>query len=259
MVGFDAARARVSIVVPTLDEASTIETVLRHLEGLVPAADEVLVVDGGSADDTVARARAAGARVIEAPRGRARQLNLAVEHLTGDIVCFLHADTWLPHDAIAVMRATLADEGTALAGFISVMIGEAGTRWGISLHNFIKSYYAPALFKPGLFVRGVRLLFGDQAMFCRTADFRAVGGFDEVAIMEEATLCIKLGARGRVRQLDRIVQSSDRRIARWGTLRATGKHLSIGFLWGLDLVARERFGRSIISDAALYARYGEER
>lgn len=249
----------VSIIIPTLNEASTIEAALHHLRGLTPAPYEVIVVDGGSTDATVALARATGARVLEAPRGRARQQNLAVEHTTGDIICFLHADTTLPPDAIALMRRTLADERIALAGFISVMRGPTRTRWGTTLHNYLKTWYAAALFKPLMFLRGARLLFGDQAMFCRRLDFLAVGGFEEVAIMEEATLCMRLTARGRVRQLGRICESSDRRVAKWGAIRANVMFLYIGFLWGFDLLARGLRGRGIVSDQRLAELYGDER
>lgn len=249
----------VSIIIPTLDEATTIDAVLHHLRGLYPPPDEVLVVDGGSADDTVARVHAAGIRVIEAPRGRARQQNLAVEHVAGEIVCFLHADTTLPPDAVAVMRATLEDPRISLAGFVSIMRGPTRTRWGTTLHNYLKTWYAAALFKPLMFLRGARLLFGDQAMFCRRADFVAVGGFEEVAIMEEATLCMRLTARGRVRQLGRTCESSDRRVAKWGALRANLMFLYIGFLWGFDLLARGALGRSVVSDRRLADLYGEER
>jgi GT2 family glycosyltransferase len=73
-------------------------------------------------------------------------------------------------------------------------------------------------------------------MFCRRRDFWAVGGFDNaIAILEEADLCLKLVKLGRICQVNRIVQSSDRRVAHWGSLKATAIYLSIGFLWGLGV------------------------
>jgi hypothetical protein len=75
-------------------------------------------------------------------------------------------------------------------------------------------------------------------MFCRQRDFWACGGFDAaMPIMEEADLCLKLCRRGRIRQVNRLVQSSDRRVARWGPLKANGIYLGIGFLWGLGVPA----------------------
>ena len=116
------------------------------------------------------------------------------------------------------------------------MAGEKTTRWGVSLHNWLKTYYAPLLFRPHLFFRGLRLLFGDQVMFTRSADFWECGGFDSnLPIMEEADLCLKLVRRGRIRLVNRIVQSSDRRVAHWGFFKATAIYLYIGFLWGIGV------------------------
>lgn len=250
---------RVSIIIPTLDEASTIVGCLTHLRGLHPAPHEVIVVDGGSGDETVALAASLGVPVIAAPRGRARQMNLGADAATGEVLCFLHADTALPPDAIAVIRATLRDPRTTLGGFVSLMRGPRRTRWGTSLHNALKTYYAVALFKPIWFVRGMRLLFGDQAMFCRRADFEAVGGFDDVAIMEDLELSLKLGKRGRVRQIGRVCESSDRRVAKWGALRANLLFVYIGFLWGFGLLSRQVRGRSLVDDRRLAELYPDER
>jgi glycosyltransferase involved in cell wall biosynthesis len=199
----------------------------------------VLVVDGGSEDETVTIAQAAGAQVITSgQRGRSAQMNQGAEASTGEILCFLHADTSVPDDLVAIIEQTLADKTIACGGFISLMVGSVTTRWGVSLHNYLKTYYAPLIFRPYLFFKGLRLLFGDQVMFCRRRDFWHVGGFDSaIPILEEADLCLKLVQLGRIRQINRIVQSSDRRVARWGSLKATAIYLYIGFLWGLGVPA----------------------
>lgn len=229
----------VSIIIPTLNEASCLGRTLRQLSLLAPAAWEVLVVDGGSEDETIAIAQQAGARVLSSKdRGRSVQMNRGAEAATGEILCFLHADTFVPDDVVAAIERTLADKTVAAGGFISLMAGQETTRWGVSLHNYLKTYYAPLLFRPHLFFKGLRLLFGDQVMFCRRADFWDCGGFDNtLPIMEEADLCLKLVQRGRIRLVNRIVQSSDRRVARWGSLKATAIYLYIGFLWGLRVPA----------------------
>ena len=231
--------SQVSIIIPTLNEEICLGRSLRHLSILDPPVREVLVVDGGSEDQTIAIAQKLGARVLTAnQRGRSLQMNLGAEAATGDILCFLHADTFVPDDLVAVIEETLADQTVAGGGFISLMTGSQTTRWGISLHNYLKTYYAPLLFRPHLFVKGLRLLFGDQVMFCRRQDFWECGGFDNsLPILEEGDLCLKLVKRGRIRQVNRIVQSSDRRVARWGSLKATGIYLYIGFLWGLGVSA----------------------
>jgi rSAM/selenodomain-associated transferase 2 len=228
---------RVSIIIPTLNEAGSLGRTLRQLSFLDPAPWEVLVVDGGSEDETVAIAQNAQMRVITSPgRGRSVQMNQGAVAATGEILCFLHADTSVPDDIVGVIEQTLADQTIACGGFISLMVGAVTTRWGVSLHNYLKTYYAPLLFRPHLFFKGLRLLFGDQVMFCRRRDFWAVGGFDNaIAILEEADLCLKLVKLGRICQVNRIVQSSDRRVAHWGSLKATAIYLSIGFLWGLGV------------------------
>lgn len=227
--------SRVSIIIPTLNEAGYLGRTLRQLSILDPPAWEVLVVDAGSEDETVAIAQTAGVSVLLASeRGRAIQMNQGAKAATGEILCFLHADTWVPDDLVAVIEQTLADPRVAGGGFISLMAGSQKTRWGVSLHNFLKTYYAPLLFRPHLFFKGLRLLFGDQAIFCRRVDFWEGGGFDNtLPIMEEADLCLKLVRCGYIRQINRIVQSSDRRVASWGFLKATAIYLYIGFLWGI--------------------------
>lgn len=229
----------VSIIIPTLNEASCLGRTLRHLSLLDPPAWEVLVVDAGSEDETITIAQAAGAHVLSCnERGRSVQMNRGAEAATGELLCFLHADTCVPDDVVAVIEQTLADQTVAGGGFISLMAGSQTTRWGVSLHNYLKTYYAPLLFRPHLFFKGLRLLFGDQVMFCRRADFWDCGGFDSaLPILEDGDLCLKLVRRGRIRLVNRIVQSSDRRVAYWGALKATVIYLYIGFLWGFGVSA----------------------
>lgn len=224
----------VSIIIPTFNEGSCLERTLRNLSVLEPSAAEILVVDGGSEDETIAVAHRAGVKVIVSQqRGRSQQMNQGAAAATGEFVCFLHADTLVPDDLVTVIQQTLADQTIAGGGFISLMVGAQTTRWGISLHNYLKTYYAPLLFRPHLFFKGLRLLFGDQVMFCRRADFWNCGGFDNnLPILEEADLCLKLVRRGKLHQVNRVVHSSDRRVAHWGTLKATAIYLYIGFLWG---------------------------
>lgn len=225
--------SQVSIIIPALNEASCLERTLRHLSLLNPPAKEVLVVDGGSTDHTIMIANSFEIPVIESSTGRSIQMNKGAEMAAGEILCFLHADTLVPDDIVRVIEQTLADQRIAAGGFISLMAGEQKTRWLISLHNYLKTYYAPLLFRPHLFLKGLRLLFGDQAIFCRRSDFLDCGGFDPtLPIMEEADLCLKLVRKGQICLIDRVVQSSDRRVAKWGELKATAIYLYIGFLWG---------------------------
>lgn len=234
----------VSIIIPAFNEETSLERTLRQLALLSPLPKEIIVVDGGSEDETLIIAKSVfesfpstvKTQILKLPhRGRSVQMNYGAEKATGDILCFLHADTTVPDDVITLIDKTLADPTVACGGFISLMAGKT-TRWGTSLHNYLKTYYAPLLFKPHLFFKGLRLLFGDQVMFCRRDDFWDCGGFDEaLPIMEDGDLCKKLAKKGRISMVNRVVQSSDRRVAHWGAWKANAIYLYIGFLWGIGV------------------------
>jgi rSAM/selenodomain-associated transferase 2 len=234
------APVQLSIIIPTLNEETTLARTLQHVKALEPPAWEVLVVDGGSRDRTREVAAEAGVVVLRSEgAGRAIQMNHGARQATGDLLCFLHADTLIPGDLISVAEGRLADPAIACAGFISLMSGPETTRWDISALNLLKTYLAPLLFRPLLFLRGLRLLFGDQAMICRRQAFWLAGGFDEnLPIMEDGDLCLRLLPQGRIVLINRVVESSDRRVRRWGAWKATLIYLSIGVLWGLGVAPR---------------------
>ncbi|ACK71946.1 glycosyl transferase family 2 [Gloeothece citriformis PCC 7424] len=224
---------RVSIIIPTLNEAATLERTLRCLTVLSPLPWEILIIDGNSEDETVSIAQNANISVfISSERGRAQQMNQGAEIATGDVLCFLHADTFVPDDLIEIIDRTLADKTIAGGGFISLMTGKTKTRWFFSSLNTLKTFILPFLFRPFLFFKGFRLLFGDQVMFCRRDDFLACGGFDPLLpIMEDADLCLKLTRYGRICQINRIVISSDRRVTKLGETKALAIYFYIAFLW----------------------------
>ena len=226
----------VTLLVPVLDEERALPALVARLEQLDPAPCQILLVDGESTDGSVAIARAAGWDVMVAERGRARQINAGVAVAKGEVVCVLHADTLPPVDAVAVIEGTLADPRIALASFTPVIGGPGGTRWVTTAHNWAKTWYAPLITRPHLFLRGVRLLFGDHAMFFRRADFLAIGGCTPGdAVMEEADLCVKFARLGRIRMVPRRVETSDRRIAAWGPWKANWIYFKVGMLWAFGL------------------------
>lgn len=229
--------ARVSIVAPMVDELAEIPRFAAMIAALSPPPFETILVDGGSGDGSVMRAESLGLKVIRSDRkGRAAQINAGVTAASGEVVFVIHLDTEAPADACAVVAETLADARVALAGFTPVIAGPDGRRPVSTFHNWIKTWYAPLFFRPLSFMRGLRLLFGDHAMFFRKADFERIGGLDpRMMIMEDADLCEKLAKVGRVRLIDRTVITSDRRIAAWGPMRANWIYFKVGLLWTLGL------------------------
>jgi glycosyltransferase involved in cell wall biosynthesis len=119
----------VSIIIPTLNEAICLERTLHRLTLLDQPAKEVLVVDGGSEDETVVTAKR-NLELFSAPtevkvisfnkRGRSIQINYGASLAIGEILCFLYADTWVPDDLVSVIESTLADTTVACGGFISL-------------------------------------------------------------------------------------------------------------------------------------------
>ncbi|MBX7458307.1 glycosyltransferase [Qipengyuania sp. 1NDH17] len=232
----------VTLLVPVLDEEKALPELVDALTKLDPAPEEILLVDGGSSDASVAIAETAGWRLLQCEKGRARQINFGVEQAQGGLVCVVHADTLPPSDMVQVIEETLADPRIALASFTPVIRGPEKTRWGTTLHNWAKTWYAPLITRPHLFVRGVRLLFGDHAMFFRRADFLKIGGCTPGdAVMEEADLCVKFARLGKVKIVPRRVYTSDRRIAAWGPLKANWIYFKVGMLWAFGL--RSRMGQ----------------
>ncbi|OZA93895.1 glycosyltransferase [Altererythrobacter sp. H2] len=228
----------VALVIPVLDEEKALPALVEVLRQLDPQPAEIVVVDGGSSDRSPEIARAAGWTLVETEAGRGWQINAGVAAATAPLVCVLHADSVPPRDMVQVIRETLAEPRIALASFTPLIRGDK-TRWGTTVHNWLKTWYAPLITRPHLFLRGVRLLFGDHGMFFRRAQFLTIGGCTPGdAVMEEADLCVKFAALGKIRMVPRWIVTSDRRIAAWGPLKANWIYFKVGILWAVGARAR---------------------
>ncbi len=172
---------------------------------------EVFVIDGGSNDDTVAKAEAAGAKVLLSAPGRGQQLAAGSRAATGDVVLMLHADNWLDSEAAEQMETVLKNPGI-----------EAGAFWQrIEATGF---RYRALEWGNAMRVRWFGLAYGDQAIFVRRPVLEAVGGIPEVPLMEDVTLMRLLKRRKHPALLRGPVHVSARRWKQNGVLLQTLKN-----------------------------------
>ena len=229
---------RLSIIIPTFNEQDSLPIILKYLREALDKEDEVIVVDGGSTDNTITSIMSFDIKLLKGNiKGRAAQMDLGARMASGDYLCFLHADTIPPTDLKETVITTLSNEKVVLAGFTSIMKGEK-TRWFMSFLNYSKTYLLPLLYRPRAFLfKGLRLLFGDQLMFCRRSDYLKSGGFDpNCLIMEEAELCLKMYKLGHIKQIPHKVYSSDRRVQKLGPTKAISLYIStaLGWVFGIS-------------------------
>ena len=199
----------VSIIVPALNEAPGIGAALDRAQQT--GAGEVIVVDGGSDDDTVEIARSRGCRVLEGPRGRAAQQNLGARAARGDVLLFLHADNWLAPDALAQVERAMSHPGV-VAGAFRQRIEADGLPFRLLEHG------------NALRVRVLQLAYGDQGIFLRRETFESVGGFPQVRLMEDVLLSKKLRRRGQIVLLPGPLHVSARRWRQYGVIRQTARN-----------------------------------
>ena len=205
---------RLAIVIPALNEAANLSRLLPDLARGCPGAD-IVVVDGGSGDDTAAVvARLPGPWLLESARGRAVQMNHGAREAGGDTLLFLHADTRLPDGAARAIEQALAEPGVV------------GGRFDVRFDNERPLFRVIAWFM-NTRSRASGICTGDQAIFVRRADFEAVGGYPDIPLMEDIELSRRLKRRGRLRALRLRVTTSARKWEREGPLR------TIGLMWAL--------------------------
>ncbi len=206
---------------PTLNEADSIESAILSIALLPQGLErEIIVVDGGSQDDTTARAAGLGARVISSPRGRALQMNAGADVAAADYLMFLHADTCLTRPAGDALNRSLC----------------GGTVWGrFDVHLSGRPIALRVVeFAMNLRSRWTGIATGDQAMFVRRDVFRRVGGFPPIPLMEDIALSRRLKRIAPPDGLRARIITSSRKWEREGIAR------TIVLMWWLRL--RYRLG-----------------
>ncbi len=194
----------VSVIVPTLNEEGALAATLKRARQ--PGVHEIIVADGGSTDATRAIAVPLADLVLAAPRGRAAQMNAGAARATGDVLLFLHADTWLPDGFAEAVTVACAQNGVV------------GGRFDVEL-----SPSSFLLWLTGALInrrsRLTRIATGDQAIFVRREVFDRLGGYPEIPLMEDIELTRRMKRAGRVACLRDRVTTSARRWQQHGVVR----------------------------------------
>ncbi|MGP4733629.1 MULTISPECIES: TIGR04283 family arsenosugar biosynthesis glycosyltransferase [unclassified Psychrobacter] len=206
---------KLSIIIPLLNEADNLPQLIAHIASLDPAAQQVILVDGGSTDGSVAIANSVlksteiaqsiiDWHIIESTVGRAQQMNAGAMLATGDVLLFLHADTELPADAIDNVQQAVVqydwgrfdvrlDSREPLLKIVGLMINQRSRLMGIAT--------------------------GDQAIFIKKSLFEQIGGYPDQPLMEDIELCKRLKKIARPACLKSKVITSARRWQQHGTWR----------------------------------------
>jgi uncharacterized protein len=197
---------RISIIIPAINEA---DHIANTLESIGPGnKKEVIVVDGGSKDDTARIAKSLGATVITSTPPRARQMNRGADYATGDVLVFLHADTRLPKKFEADIFNSFK-EPNMVAGAFELRMDSSmpGLRLIERLANWRSRY--------------LKLPYGDQAIFISSKIFHEIGGFRDIPIMEDFELVRRLRKQGNIITLPVPVFTSARRWQNFGIVKTT--------------------------------------
>jgi len=222
----------ISVVVPTLDEATRLPALLAALAREAEP-HEVIVADGGSRDGTPACAAAAGARIVTTPPGRGLQLAAGAAQARGDVLLFLHADSRFPAGGLAAITAALTDTSIVGGNFQLRFDGDDGfSRWLDGFYGWIRA-------------RGI--YYGDSGIFVRRAVHDRLGGIQPIALMEDFAFVRRLESAGRTACIaDPVLVTSSRRFRGRRPAAIVGGWLIIHALYalGVDPTTLARLYRS---------------
>ncbi len=198
----------VSIIIPTLNEVKEINCLLPYVKKNFPSCD-IIIVDGGSSDRTVAIAKKYG-QVIISRKGRGRQLNAGAIHASGDILWFLHADT-IPHiDSVNLIRKAIQEKNIVGGGFEYNLGTSSKSLQFISWFSNRKN-------------KLLKRIYGDMGIFVRNDLFRQINGFPESHLMEDFELSRRLKKVGKIRILPQQITTSPRDWYKEGFLKKVSK------------------------------------
>ena len=197
---------QVSIIVPVFNEASLIRRFLTHLRERAPGA-EIIVADGGSTDGTAAISTGSCDRVVQSQRSRARQMNAGADAAHGEILWFVHVDAQIPWESLDEIERIM-NNPKVVGGYFRIRLPR---RLVYRLTDSF-AHYAGML---------LRIRCGDHGIFCRRTAFFNIGGFPQVALMEDVEFFRRLHRRGRVTHSKKRILVSPRRYETIGRVRLT--------------------------------------
>ncbi|MFX4263022.1 TIGR04283 family arsenosugar biosynthesis glycosyltransferase [Pelotomaculum propionicicum] len=186
----------ITVVIPTYNESETIKETVEHLRAWSDIL-EIIVADGGSSDGTV-QLVGPGVRLIQAPRGRASQMNEGARLASGEILLFLHSDTRLPGNFLKQLEHALSDSGV-VGGAFKVKIDHPGL------------FFYLASLGSNLRAAATGIYFGDQAIFARRDAFHKINGFPLIELMEDWEFSLSMRRVGKTQLLPGPVTTSARR------------------------------------------------
>ena len=211
-----------SIILPVLNESGLIQSQLQKLQPLREQGAEIIVVDGGSTDDSARLASGLADRVITSEAGRARQMNAGAEQASREWLLFLHIDTTLPASMSNIVMAW--DFSHATWGFFNVRLdGEPLVYKVLSWFINRRSYYS-----------GIGT--GDQCLFVRRDVFSDIGGYSDIPLMEDIELCKRLKKKARPLIVVSKATTSARKWQREGVWRTVFLmwRLRLAYFFGAD-------------------------
>jgi rSAM/selenodomain-associated transferase 2 len=228
---------RFSIIIPVYREAGRIRQTLDSLLINTDRADcEIIVVDGETDPSTLAMVQSKAVRKISSPKGRGIQLNTGAREASGEFLIFLHADTRLPANALEEIDRTMQSKNIVAGAFD---LGIDSDRYAFRVIEKIASWRS----------RLTRIPYGDQAVFIRRDDFRSLGGFQEIPIMEDVELMKRIKKQGgKIHILPNRVRTSARRWEKEGLLYGTMRNWLLVLLYYLG-VKPEKLARFYAPDA----------
>ena len=197
-------KKRLSIIIPTLNEAENIKETITPLQKSQEV--EIVVVDGGSRDNTIELARSLGARVLVTEVSKAVQMNAGAAQSVADVLLFLHADTRLPNNFEAKVMAAVNQNGFCAGAF---SLGIDSDDWGLRFIERVANWRS----------RFFQMPYGDQALFVRRDLFNEIGGFPDFPIMEDFELIRRLRRKGKICILPASVRTSPRRYLNFGIFK----------------------------------------